>query len=245
MKFKVIHIKQVIATLVVAVVVCAATGIRLYVRNYTAQRVSASNLKGKVILIDPGHGGFDSGASANGIVEKNINLEVAKYLKEYIEAGGGAVYMTRDADKDTADPNRAKGITQKKSDMQMRKSDIKKYKVDIFISVHMNKFEQSEYRGAQVFYDDDSEQNKFLAEAIQQGIKDVLKDGNNRVAKNMGNGIFVLKDNEIPSALIECGFLSNADEAKLLSTAEYQKKVAEGIYKGLMKFVDTPQSEKK
>lgn len=238
MKFKVIHIKQVIATLVVAVVVCAATGIRMYVKNITSQSVSASNLKGKVILIDPGHGGFDAGASANGAVEKNINLEVAKYLKGYIEAAGGSAYMTREEDKDTADPNRPKGMSQKKSDLKMRKADAERYGADIFISIHMNKFEQSEYRGAQVFYDDDSEKNKFLAESVQQGIKDALKDGNNRVAKATGDGIFVLKDNKIPSVLVECGFLSNPDEAKLLQTPDYQKKVAEGIYGGIVKYLD-------
>lgn len=236
MKIRVIHMKQIVATLLVAVMVIAATGIRLYLKDYTAMSVSASNLKGKVILIDPGHGGFDAGASANGAAEKDINLAVAKYLKSYIESGGGAVYMTRETDTDTADPNREKGITQKKSDLLMRKAGIEKHKADIFISIHMNKFEQSEYRGAQVFYDDDSEENKALAEAIQQSLKDVLKDGNKRKPKATGDGIFVIKDNAVPSVLIECGFLSNPDEAESLLNADYQKLVAEGIYTGLLKY---------
>ena len=236
MKIRVINMKQLLATLVVAAIVFVATGIKFYTENRSAKSVSASNLKGKVIVLDPGHGGFDSGASANGVVEKNINLDISKCLKMYIEAGGGLVYMTRETDTDTADPNRVKGTSQKKSDLQMRKSDIEKYDADMFVSIHMNKFEQSEYRGAQVFYDDGSEENKHLAEAIQQGVKDVLKDGNNRVAKNTGNSIFVLKNNCVPSVLIECGFLSNPDEAKLLTDAEYQKKVAEGIYNGILKY---------
>ena len=236
MKFKVFHMKRIIATLVVAIIVLAATGIEVLVENSMTQSTNASTLAEKVILIDPGHGGIDAGASANGAVEKDINLAVAKFLKEYVEAGGGKVYMTRETDDNTADPNRAKGVSQKKSDMQMRKSDIEKYKADMFISIHMNKFEQSKYRGAQVFYDDDSQENRILAEAIQQSLKDVLKDGNKRVAKGTGDSIFVLRDNKVPSALIECGFLSNPEEANLLKTSEYQKLVAEGIYTGIIKY---------
>ena len=145
--------------------------------------------------------------------------------------------MTRETDTNTADPNRAKGVSQKKSDLQVRKSDIEKYKANIFISIHMNKFEQSKYRGAQVFYDDDSEENRALAESIQKSLKDFLNDGNTRAAKATGDSIFVLRDNKIPSALIECGFLSNTDEANLLKTPEYQKKVAEGIYIGILKYL--------
>lgn len=236
MKFKVFHMKRIIATLVVAIVVLAASGIEILIQNSMTQRTTASPLTGKVILIDPGHGGIDAGASANGAVEKDINLAVANFLKEYVEAGGGKAYMTRETDGNTADPNRDKGISQKKSDLQMRKSDIEKYKADIFISIHMNKFEQSKYRGAQVFYDDDSQENRLLAEAIQQSLKDVLKDGNKRVAMSTGDSIFVLRDNSVPSALIECGFLSNTDEANLLKTPEYQKAVAEGIYAGILKY---------
>ncbi len=237
MKFKVFHMKRIIATLVVAIAVLAASGIEIVIQNMLTQSTAASPLAGKTILIDPGHGGIDAGASANGAVEKEINLAIANFLKEYVEAGGGKAYMTRDTDTNTADPNRDKGVSQKKSDLQMRKSDIEKYKADIFISIHMNKFEQSKYRGAQVFYDDDSQENRLLAEAIQQSLKDVLKDGNNRVAKGSGDSIFVLRDNSVPSALIECGFLSNTDEANLLKTAEYQKLVAEGIYMGIIKYI--------
>jgi len=235
-KFKVFHMKRIIATFVVAIAVLAASGIEIVIQNMLTQSTAASPLAGKTILIDPGHGGIDAGASANGAVEKEINLAIANFLKEYIEAGGGKAYMTRDTDTNTADPNRDKGVSQKKSDLQMRKSDIEKYKADIFISIHMNKFEQSKYRGAQVFYDDDSDENRLLAESIQQSLKDVLKDGNNRVAKGSGDSIFVLRDNSVPSALIECGFLSNTDEASLLKTAEYQKLVAEGIYTGIIKY---------
>ena len=209
-----------------------------FMSEFTAQNVFSEAGTKKVILIDPGHGGRDAGASANGAVEKDINLAVSKILKQYIENGGNIVFMTRETDTNTADPNRPPNVTQKKSDMRMRKEDIEKYKADIFVSIHMNKFEQSKYRGAQVFYDDDNEENRVLAESIQNSLKEILKDDNKRVPKATGDSIFVLRDNKIPSVLIECGFLSNPEEASLLKTPEYQKKVAEGIYLGLSKYIN-------
>ena len=237
MKFKVFFVKKRTAVFVgflfAALLMCCWN----FMSEFTAKNVFSESKTKKVVLIDPGHGGRDAGASANDAVEKEINLTVAQYLKEYIEAGGHAAYMTRETDTNTADPNRPKNVTQKMSDLKMRKADIEKYKADIFISIHMNKFEQSKYKGAQVFYDNDSEENKALAEAIQESLKNILQDGNKRVAKATGDSIFVLRDNKVPSALVECGFLSNTDEANLLKTPDYQKKVAKGIYDGITKYL--------
>lgn len=208
-----------------------------YLKNQLTQSVFAVPLSDKTVLIDPGHGGIDAGASANGAVEKEINLAVAKFLQEYIETGGGTAYLTRTDDSNTADPNRGKNTSQKMSDLKGRKSDIDEVKADIFVSIHMNKFEQSKYRGAQVFYDKDSDENKALAEEIQQALKDVLKDENTRTAKATGDSIFVLRDNRVPSALVECGFLSNQEEAKLLKSTGYQRKVAWGIYVGIVRYL--------
>ncbi len=238
MKFKVLFVRKwtaVFAGLTVAMFFVYCFG---FMSEFTVQNVFSERRTKKVILIDPGHGGRDAGASANGAVEKDINLAVSKILKKHIEDGGNTVFMTRETDTNTADPNRPQNVTQKKSDMRMRKEDIEKYKADIFISIHMNKFEQSKYRGAQVFYDDDNEENRVLAESIQNSLKEILKDDNKRVPKATGDSIFVLRDNKIPSVLIECGFLSNSEEASLLNTPEYQKKVAEGIYLGLSKYIN-------
>ena len=204
---------------------------------HQSKETLAAPLSGKIVLIDPGHGGIDAGASSGNAVEKTINLEVSKLLKEYIELGGGTVFLTRTSDTNTADPNRGKNTSQKMSDLKERKADIDEVKTDIFVSIHMNKFEQSKYRGAQVFYDKDSDENKALAENIQQALKDVLKDENTRTAKATGDSIFVLRDNIVPSALVECGFLSNQEEAKLLKSPEYQRKVAWGIYVGIVRYL--------
>ncbi len=237
MKFKVFFVKKWTAVFLGLTVAMFFVSCFRFMSEFTAQKVFSEAGPKKVILIDPGHGGRDAGASANDAVEKDLNLAVSKFLKEYIESGGNTVFMTRKTDTNTADPNRPQNVTQKKSDMRMRKADIEKYKADIFISIHMNKFEQSKYRGAQVFYDDDNEENRALAESIQNSLKEILKDDNKRVPKATGDSIFVLRDNKIPSVLIECGFLSNPEEASLLKTPEYQKKVAEGIYLGINKYI--------
>lgn len=238
MKFKVFFVKKWTAVFLGLTVAMIFMSCFSFMSEFTTKNVFSEAGAKKVILIDPGHGGRDAGASANDAVEKDINLAVSQYLKKYIEDGGNTVFMTRETDTNTADPNRPQNVTQKKSDMRMRKADIEKYKADIFVSIHMNKFEQSKYRGAQVFYDDDNEENRVLAESIQNSLKEILKDDNKRVPKATGDSIFVLKDNKIPSVLVECGFLSNPEEAGLLNTPEYQKKVAEGIYLGLNKFIN-------
>lgn len=189
----------------------------------------------KVVLIDAGHGGIDAGASDNGAVEKEINLEIARRLQEYIEESGGVAILTRSEDVSTADKNRSKDLTQKKSDLMERKKAIEKYNVDVFVSIHMNKFSQDKYHGAQVFYPSDSSESKKLGELMQETLRETLDKDNNRKAK-ADNSIYVLKDNEVPSVLIECGFLSNEEEAAKFKMPEYRQKVAWAIYLGLTKY---------
>lgn len=205
-----------------------------YITERTAS-VFSTPLENKVIIVDPGHGGIDAGASANSAVEKEINLEIAKILQEYLEESGAVAILTRTVDSNTADPMRDSKISQKMSDLKERKNDIDEFSADMFISIHMNKFSQTKYRGAQVFYTKSSEESRLLGETIQQTIKETLDDGNTRKAKPT-DSIFVLKDNEIPSVLIECGFLSNSDEAKLLRNKDYQRKIAWGIYLGIVEY---------
>lgn len=228
------NIRFVISTLMIflGLVLAALGGLNFY----KTQEAVAAPLGNKVILIDPGHGGIDAGASQGDAVEKELNLEIAMILKSYIEENGGVCYMTRIEDTNTADPNRSKGISQKMSDLKMRKQDIDAVKADIFISIHMNKFGQSKYRGLQVFYDGSSLESKLLGEKIQETVKNVVNDGNNRKAKATGDKIYVLKGNKVPSVLVECGFLSNVEERELLKSPEYQRKLAWGIYLGIIKY---------
>lgn len=189
----------------------------------------------KVIVIDPGHGGFDAGASANGVEEKEVNLAVSQYLRGYIEQGGGVAVLTRIEDVSTAETN-TQGHSAKKSDLSARKHLSQTAEADIFVSIHMNKFPQAQYKGAQVFY---SENGKRLGEEIQAALKEVLNDGNERSAKKTDGGIFILKDTSVPSVIVECGFLSNPQEAELLMQETYRKKVAWGIYLGLVRYFNS------
>ncbi len=199
------------------------------------QDVFSVPVSNKIIVLDAGHGGFDAGASANQAVEKDINLRVTMRLKEYLEQGGAVVLLTRDSDVSTADADKT-GVSAKKSDLAARKEMADGSDCDIFVSIHMNQFPQEQYRGAQVFYCDDQADGKRLGEEIQQGLKDVVKDQNTRVAKKIDGGVFLLKNTTVPSVIVECGFLSNPQEAKLLQQDEYQQKIAWGIYLGIVRY---------
>ncbi len=236
LKFRVVFLREKTLVIVLLVLFVLFSVAEVVVKNNTAVSVFASPLTDKVVLIDPGHGGVDAGASANGATEKTLNLEVAKLLQQFIETGGGTAYLTRADDSDTADPNRQKGLSQKLSDLKERKAEIEKDSADVFVSVHMNKFEQEKYRGAQVFFDPTTEENKLLADEIQNAIREAVNDDNTRQPKDTGNNIYVLKNNSVPSVLVECGFLSNPEEAKLLTSSQYQRKVAWGIYVGLVRY---------
>ena len=221
--------------LVFALVALVTCGLLHDKEEEALQNVFSVPIANRVIVLDAGHGGFDAGASENGVVEKDVNLEVALRLQDYLEQGGGIVLLTRDSDTSTADPGK-KGISAKKSDLTERKRMADSSDADAFVSIHMNKFPQSQYRGAQVFYSQKPEDSKVLGEEIQQGIKDVLQDNNTRVAKKIDGGVFLLKNTTIPSVIVECGFLSNPQEAELLQQEEYQQKLAWGIYLGITRF---------
>ncbi len=199
------------------------------------QKVFSVPVSNRIIVVDAGHGGFDAGASANGIAEKDINLKVALCLKDYLEQGGAIVLLTRDTDTSTAS-SETSGISAKKSDLTERKKLADSSDADIFVSIHMNKFPQEKYWGSQVFYSEKPEDGKRLGEEIQQGLKDVLQDDNGRVAKKIDGGVFLLKNTTIPSVIVECGFLSNPKEAELLKQKDYQQKLAWGIYLGITRY---------
>ncbi|MEG2584607.1 MAG: N-acetylmuramoyl-L-alanine amidase, partial [Oscillospiraceae bacterium] len=125
---------------------------------------------------------------------------------------------------------------QKQSDLEMRKNMAEEYSADAFVSIHMNKFPQAQYKGSQVFYANEPEQSRKLAESIQQALKDVLQDGNTREAKSNERNVLILKEVKVPSVIVECGFLSNPEEAELLKSDEYRDKIAWAIYIGIVKY---------
>ncbi len=120
--------------------------------------------------------------------------------------------------------------------MTARENAAEEYGADIFVSIHMNKFSASS-RGAQVFYSPNGDKSRVLGEEIQRSLREVLGGGNTREAKkSSGGSIFVLENATVPSVLVECGFLSNAEEAALLESEEYQEKVAWAVYIGITRY---------
>ncbi|HEX7055667.1 MAG TPA: N-acetylmuramoyl-L-alanine amidase CwlD, partial [Bacilli bacterium] len=192
-------------------------------------------LSGKVIAIDAGHGGPDGGAeSSEGIAEKNINLAIAKMLRDYLQQTGAVVVMTREEDKDLADKNTAGLSKRKTEDLVNRARLIKSRKAELLVSIHLNSIPSARWHGAQTFYDPKNEMNKLLAQSIQAEIKAALQNTDREA--NTVRTLFLLRTSDVPSALVEAGFLSNPEEAKLLAKPEYQKKMAAAIYRGILRF---------
>lgn len=188
------------------------------------------------IVIDPGHGGIDGGAvSANGVMEKDINLSIALKLKEIAQQDGMTVILTRTEDKSLHTTDSSKIRVQKRSDLAYRKKVLEETGALAFVSIHLNKFEQSKYKGAQVFYakNDKSEE---LAKCIQQQLAEGLKDGNTRQAKQVPPDLYIFKGIKQTAVVVECGFLSNPEEEALLQQEEYQKKLAYYIFEGIKQF---------
>ncbi|WP_224749643.1 N-acetylmuramoyl-L-alanine amidase CwlD [Polycladospora coralii] len=190
---------------------------------------------GKFIILDPGHGGVDGGAvSRAGLVEKEVTLKIAQYLRDYLQEAGAYVVMTREEDKDLADPDTKRISRRKAEDLMKRVRLIKQKNADALITIHLNAFPSSRYHGAQTFYNPKHEENKKLAELIQSELIENLEN-TDRIAKQKSD-IYILKSSDVPTVLVEAGFLSNPDEAALLATDGYQKKVAASIYTGLIKY---------
>ncbi len=186
------------------------------------------------IILDPGHGGEDPGAIDNNVTEKEINLLVAHKTALFLRLSGYSVIMTRTDDRLLY--NDGEEDRKKYFDLYNRVKIAAGESNAIFISIHMNKFPLESCSGLQTFYSANHPQSANLATMLQD-VSKLLDPNNKRLAKPDLNTIFILKNLTIPSVLVECGFLSNPTEAKLLSTESYQDKLAFAIYCGIIKFL--------
>ena len=200
--------------------------------NFVEAGIKKSNLEllGKVIYIDPGHGGPDPGTIYKNIYEKDINLEICKKLQTILEEEGAIVYLTRYGDYDLS---KSYTGSRKKSDLNNRAKIINDSKADIYISIHLNSISSSTWSGAQVFYDDVNEKNYDLALLMQEQLKTDLKT--TRKVKEISTMLMNRKI-VIPGILIEAGFLSNPNDRYLLRQANYQYKIVESIKRGIIKY---------
>lgn len=215
------------------------------VKTASEEVIKIMPITNKTIIVDAGHGGIDPGSMTDdqSVKEKDVNLKITKKVKELLEASGAMVILTRNDDTSLYTEQVGKTIRQKYNEnLKNRKKIIQESYADMFISIHLNKFQESKYYGAQTFYPAGKEDDKQLATYIQGELKRVVDKTNNRKIKST-NDIYLIKDNEIPSTLIECGFLSNDKEAKLLNDEEYQDQIAWAIYVGIQKyFSETEQN---
>ena len=195
--------------------------------NGVFDNISSENkltTKNPTIIIDAGHGGFDGGASTDdGVSEKGINLDIALYLKEYLNLFGFNVVMTRETDTSTESEGLTTIRSKKSSDLHNRMSLMEKTDNAIFVSIHQNHFSSSKYKGAQVFYSPQfSEQSSLLAESIQESIVYYLQKDNTRQIKPCGTSVYLIYKAVKPAVLVECGFLSNPDDSENLQNEIYQ-----------------------
>ncbi len=191
-----------------------------------------------VIIIDAGHGGEDSGAIGyGGVLEKNLNLEVANELGKQLSDKGYTVVYTRNEDKMLISAEEdIKGL-RKISDLKNRCKITSQYQDPIFISIHMNSYGASKYSGLQVYYTDENDASKELATMVQTSVRTNLQNDNKRQIKS-GKSIYVLENCSGTGILIECGFLSNEDECKQLSEKEYQKELSFSILCGIIEYIE-------
>jgi N-acetylmuramoyl-L-alanine amidase len=193
------------------------------------KRIWSWTLGNRVVVIDAGHGGVDPGAVGKGLVlEKDVTLAVSKRLQSLIQQGGAKTIMVREDDSDLG--TSVGLLKRKREDLAQRIQLAKDVQAEVYISIHANSFPNANLTGAQTFYHSDSPESKLLAQSIQQELNS-MTNGKRVIKANQD--IYVLKKAHQAAVTVELGFLSNLEEEQLMTTPDYQEKLAIAIYKGL------------
>lgn len=194
------------------------------------------SLSGWTILVDPGHGGYDGGARCrdSGVWEKVLNLRVGLAVEEALMARGARVVMTRREDVDLCSDERPATLTKKREDMENRVALAIENEADMVLSVHMNEYRVRSESGPQVFYREGCAAGRLLAGCVQEKLIAQLAPEKERAC--LAGDYFILQL-EVPSVLVECGFISNPAEEKLLRDEGYQARVAEAVAAGVEEYV--------
>ena len=227
--------------LFIASILCVsvfAFSLNTYSSKKTVETV-ALPVSNKVIVIDAGHGKPDEGAeSSNGTTEAETNLKIALKVQNLLEQSGATVLLTRSDENAIYDLD-SKTLKEKKvSDIHNRVKIGNESSADIFVSIHLNKIPQEQYWGWQCFYKNGDEKSIALAKSLQTNLNEAIQKENKREVMKLDT-VYLMKHVEIPISIVECGFLSNAEEEQLLLTDEYQDKLAWGIYNGIMDYFYT------
>ncbi len=225
--FIVLKRKNVTLALLVLIVIQLALTIFLCVRNFSTKDTSLIDF---TVVIDAGHGGIDGGVVANGVKESDLNLEYAKTLGEQFERSGFNVVYTR---KTSGGLYGLPTNGFKLRDMHKRKEIIESARPNLVLSVHMNKFSQSYRSGPQVFFQEGDEQAQRLAESLQK----VFNNFTNNNHEAIDGDFFICRESPCPAVIVECGFLSNAEEAARLQTDEYRNTLCGKVFDGVMLYL--------
>lgn len=199
-----------------------------------AQKVGEAR-SSRTVVIDPGHGGQDPGkVGVNGVLEKDINLAIAKELQQFLEAADVEVILTRETE---AGLYRESDRNKKAADLRARCRLIEDAKPALVVSIHQNSYPEAEVKGPQVFYYTGSEEGRKLAEQVQESFDGLLGAENTRKPKANGD-YYLLKQVAEPIVIVECGFLSNPKEAADLADATYRQRVAWSIHLGILRYLN-------
>ena len=190
------------------------------------------------VIIDAGHGGEDGRAEVDGILEKDINLSIADKLADTLRLCGVRVTEIRDEDISVYDDS-AQTLREKKvSDLKHRVEIVNGSENNILVSIHQNKFDNSAYSGAQVFYSSNNDKSRVLAESIRNSVVSLLQNDNTRELKPANSDIYLLDNATVPAVIVECGFLSNDEERAKLLDSGYQSEMAYSIAMGVLEYID-------
>jgi len=201
------------------------------------QPVFSAGQNAPVIVIDPGHGGMDGGATGTVLMEKDVNLAISQRLSLLLHLFGVENKLTREEDVSLDYDPGSTIRSNKNADLHARLRIAQQTENAVFISIHLNKFEQSQYKGAQTFYSVGNPGGKDLALLVQRLLRDDLDPSNNREAKAADSRIFLMKNLTCPAVIVECGFLSNPEDQVALATEDYQKKIARAIAAGTVGYL--------
>ena len=207
---------------------------------------AAAHAAAPVVVIDPGHGGEDGGCSAaDGTTEKELNLEMSRCITDILNASGYRTVMTRETDTllydmygDLTDYKGHK----KTYDLRNRLRFTKEAGAEYLVSIHMNKFTDSRYSGLQVYYSPNTGESLAMADRIQGYTEKYLQTDNDRLTKKAGSAIYLLNRSEIPAVLVECGFLSNSEEAASLCDPVYRRKLSVCIAAGIIDSIESARA---
>jgi len=197
---------------------------------------AALPLDGLIVALDPGHGGYDGGARAHdsGLWEKELTLQIALAVEEELKAQGAEVILTRREDLCLCEGDTA-SKARKRADLQKRRAIAEEAGADVLLSIHLNEYRDRGESGPQVFYQQGGDEGRLLAGALQQAMIDGLKPKKQR--KAMAGDYYVLRG-KLPSALVECGFLSHPQEEKLLLDKAYHRRIAQALADGLRTWLE-------